>query len=602
MLNLLHYVRKRLYARRQPAQQRPRCWLTVEKLEDRCLLSGPPASTPPLLPAVTVGLTEKQIDRADPVINWNAIMLRAIWSDATPPTQASRVEAMVAVAVYDAVDGIDPVYDFYSVPGLNAQPPRHASQETAAIAAAYTVLSSLYPDQKATFDAAYQASLEDVHGGKKAKADGIAWGQTVGNAVLAWRSQDGSNAHSDYQAAPPGGPIGVYELTPGAGLEAHGDFLPPLAPQWGQVTPWAMTSADQFLPPAPPAVGSDEYAAAFNEVKSLGDTNSTTRTQDEYDYAHFWADVPGNSVTPPGHWDEIAEHVSLQKGLNLEENARLFALLNIGLADAGINCWEAKYIYNYWRPITAIRDPRASQINPANTSDPNWTPLWNTPNFPSYTSGHSTFSGAASTILASIFGDITPFTIGSDDMPGYSRSFTSFTQAADEAGESRVVGGIHFSFDNVAGLTAGRQLGSFIAENFLLPRGEDHHDAGVANDKDDRGHQTVVSASAEDLTRPVVTAESFPLVDFDQRATNLIVRSAERGLTPGNSLTSPLSVEASLGMDPTSAKRNLDLSPVGKEAKSRTGEGAVPASDGSQDHRVFGDPLADQVFDVGVVS
>jgi PAP2 superfamily len=195
----------------------------------------------------------------------------------------------------------------------------------------------------------------------------------------------------------------------------------------------------------------------------------TTRTPDETLYAHFWADVPSHSVTPPGHWDEIAEHLALQEHLNLEENARLFGLLNIGLADAAINCWDAKYIYNYWRPITAIRDPRASQINPVTTSDSNWTPLWNTPNFPSYTSGHSTFSGTASTILASIFGTNVGFTNGSDDMPGYSRSFTSLGQAADEAGESRVVGGIHFFFDNVAGLTAGREIGGYVAGNFLQP-------------------------------------------------------------------------------------------------------------------------------------
>jgi hypothetical protein len=184
-------------------------------------------------------------------------------------------------------------------------------------------------------------------------------------------------------------------------------------------------------------------------------------------------------VTPPGHWDEIAEHLALQEHLSLEQNARLFALLNIGLADAAINCWGVKYIYDYWRPITAIRDPRASQINPRNTPDPTWTPLWNTPNFPSYASGHSTFSGAASTILASVFGPNTAFTISSDDMPGYSRSFTSFAQAADEAGESRVVGGIHFAFDNTAGLQAGREIGVYIAQNFLLPFGSSGGRAGV---------------------------------------------------------------------------------------------------------------------------
>jgi hypothetical protein len=210
-------------------------------------------------------------------------------------------------------------------------------------------------------------------------------------------------------------------------------------------------------------VTSAAYAAAFNEVKSLGAANSTTRTPDETLYADFWADVPGHSVTPPGHWDEIAEHVALQRHFNLVQNAHLFALLNMGLADAAIVCWDAKYVYNYWRPVTAIRDPRASQLNPATTSDPNWTPLWNTPNFPSYDSGHSSFSGTASVILASLFGPHTHFTVGSDDMPGYSRSFKSFTRAAGEAGESRVVGGIHFQFDNQAALQSGQKLGRVVA-------------------------------------------------------------------------------------------------------------------------------------------
>jgi hypothetical protein len=443
----------------------------VEQLEDRCVLSAPPPIPYGPLPAVTLGLTAQQVDHADAVINWNATMLRAIWNAATPPTLASRVMAMVGVAVYDAVDGIVPNCTFYPVPELDAAAaPRGASREAAAIAAADVVLNSLYPGQRAMFDAEYQASLAGIPDNKP-KADGIAWGQAVGNAVRAWRSQDGWNAPSSYQPAPPGGTPGEYELTPNAGLEGKPPgFLPALTPQWGQVTPWAMTSAAQFLPPPPPALGSPEYAAAFNEVKRLGDTNSTTRTADETLFAQFWADVPGHSVTPPGHWDEIAEHVSLQQHLNLQQNAHLFALVNIALADAAINCWDTKYIYNFWRPITAIRDSRASQINPATTSDPTWTPLWNTPNFPGYTSGHATFSGAASVILTSIFGPNFHFTMGSDDMPGYSRSFTSFAQAADEAADSRLVGGIHFCFDNEAGLAAGRALGGYITANFLLPR------------------------------------------------------------------------------------------------------------------------------------
>jgi hypothetical protein len=453
-------------------RSRLRYQLRVELLEERWLLAAPPPIPPLLLPAVTIGLAQEQINQADVVINWNAEMLRAIWTDGTPPTWASRVEAMVGVAVYDAVEGLQGArYTFYPVPGLDPGSASHgASRQAAAVAAADTVLHSLYPDQTSMFDSQYQADLAGIPDGPP-KTRGIAWGQTVANAVLAWRASDGSTAISNYQAAPPGGPPGVYELTPSAGQEGPPPpgFEPPLTPQWGQVTTWAMTSFDQFPLPGPPALDSAEYAADFNDVKSLGDTNSTTRTADETQYAHFWADVPGHSVTPPGHWDEIAEHVSLQVGLDLQDNAHLFALVNIGLADAAINCWGFKYVDNFWRPITAIRDPRASQINPATTSDPNWTPLWNTPPFPSYASGHSTFSGAASTILASIFGDNFSFTDGSDDMPGYSRSFTSFTQAANEAGESRVVGGIHFAFDNTDGLAAGRAIGGYVAQNFLLP-------------------------------------------------------------------------------------------------------------------------------------
>lgn len=430
----------------------------IERLEDRRLLSAAPAI--PIGPSatVTVDLTAREVAHGDAVVNWNATMLQAIWNAATPPTIASRAMAMVGVAVFDAVAGRHGE-DTYKIPGLTARPAADASPEAAAIAAADAVLNSLFPAQKPIFDSEYQATLAQVPDGRR-KTDGLVWGQTVANSMIAWRSQDGSTNTSMYQPAPAGGPAGQYELTPGVSSV--------LSPQWGQVTPWAMpVGSTQFLPPPPPALDSAQYAADFNKTKSLGGTTSTTRTPDQTAYAHFWADVPGNSVTPPGHWDEIAEHVSLQRHLSPKQNARLFGLLNIGLADAAICCWNAKYLDNFWRPVTAINDPRAAQINPATASDPTWKPLWKTPNFPSYTSGHSTFSGAASSILSALFGKNVHFTIGSDNMPGYSRSFTSFTAAADEAGESRVVGGIHFEFDNQAGLAVGRNLGNFVIKNFL---------------------------------------------------------------------------------------------------------------------------------------
>jgi hypothetical protein len=220
----LHGFRSLKRRRHLPCNPR----LSLEFLEQRCLLTTPPAGTGPL-PAVTVGLTERQADNADVVVDWNATMLRAIWADATPPTVASRVMALVGVAVYYAVDAIHPAFELYPVPGLTSSPPGNASPEAAGIAAADTVLSSLYPDQQALFATEYQATFSGLHG-KARVANGLAWGQTVANAVLAWRSQDGSNASSNYTPAPPGGPPGVYELTPSA-------YKPALSPQWGQVSP-----------------------------------------------------------------------------------------------------------------------------------------------------------------------------------------------------------------------------------------------------------------------------------------------------------------------------------------------------------------------------
>src|SRR2546428_7179245 len=165
----------------------------VEALEERCLLSGSPPIPYGPLPAVTTGLSDQQVSHADAVINWNATMLRAIWNAGTPPTATSRVEAMVGIAVYDAVDGVQPIYQLYPVPGLSETPKPDASREAAAIAAADTVLNSLYPAQQAMFDAEYQATLAHIPDNKP-RADGIAWGQSVANAVLAWRSTDGSTA------------------------------------------------------------------------------------------------------------------------------------------------------------------------------------------------------------------------------------------------------------------------------------------------------------------------------------------------------------------------------------------------------------------------
>jgi membrane-associated phospholipid phosphatase len=469
--------------------------LAVEPLEARCLLSGGPPAAVPIgpPPAATAGLTENQIRRADVVIDWNATLIQALHNAATPPTVASRALALVGVAVYDAVDAVRPTYELYPLPGFNPRPPHDASAEAAAIGAAYRVLSALFPAQQAMFTAELQATLGTLPGNKPT-ADGFAFGQSVADAVLAWRANDGSAKVVSYT---PGTAPGDYQLTPPG-------FQSPLSPQWPGVTPWAMTSGSQFRPPPPPALTSAEYAADFNQVKALGGATSAVRTPEQTLIAHFWADVPGHSPSPPGHWDEIAEHLGMQFNLSLADNARLFALVNIALADAGLACWDAKYHYDFWRPITAIQNA-GSDGNPLTTPDTTWTPLWTTPSFQSYTSGHSTFSGAASTVLASLFGDRTRFTIGTDDMPGVTRTFTSFSQAADEAGMSRIYGGIHFMFDNLAGLTCGRALGNYLTDHFLRPLRGPGHDHG---DGDDGPTALMGRSTQPSLTSLIVAAGS----------------------------------------------------------------------------------------------
>jgi len=204
-------------------------------------------------------------------------------------------------------------------------------------------------------------------------------------------------------------------------------------------------------------------------VKSVGVLNSTTRTADQSDYAHFWADLPGRTFTPPGHWNQIAQHAAMSQRLGLREEARLFALLNIALADAGISCWETKNYYDFWRPVTAIREGGVDG-NDQTASDPGWSPQWDSPAFSSYTSGHATFSAAAATVLEGVFGDNFAFWDTGDASERLApRHFTSFQQAAEEAADSRMYGGIHFRFDNEAGLEAGTEIGQFVLQNALLP-------------------------------------------------------------------------------------------------------------------------------------
>ena len=381
---------------------------------------------------------------ADAVRDWAGVTLQSLWATSTPAPQAARALGTVGAAMFDAVNSVTGGYQAYKFP-VPAAP--GASADAAAAVAAARTLEGLFPARTPLFEAHLAGSLADVPD-PAAGAGGRAVGEAVAAAMIAWRKTDGSTAKVPFT---PGAAPGDYRPTPPA-------YAPALDPQWPAVTPFAMTTGSQFRPGPPPALDSAQYATDLAQVQAVGGATSAVRTPDQTLVAHFWSDLTGVSVTPPGHWWEIALRVSGQQGLSLTADARLFGALGVALADAAVVSWDAKYLYHEWRPVTAIQQ-----------TDPAWAPLWPTPNFPSYTSGHSTFSGAAGEILGAVFGADTAFTASSDDVPGVVRAYASFAQAADEAGESRIYGGIHFESDNQAGLASGRALGQYVAANFFRP-------------------------------------------------------------------------------------------------------------------------------------
>lgn len=393
---------------------------------------------------------------ADVILDWSEITLDAIRADRTAPPRAGRALAMVHVAMFDAVNAVSQNYDPYL--DLNVTVRAGTSREAAAATAAHRVLVALFPGQSAAFDAALANTLGQIADGQS-QNDGEALGIAVGDAMLALRNADGSGATVAYTV---GTEPGDWQPTPPA-------FAAAVLPQWPDVTPFCIPDIAQVRRPGPPALTSAEYATSFNEVKALGEVNSTARTADQTQIAFFWVDGPG-TATPPGHWFQIARDVANQRGTSLEENARLFALLGMAECDAGICAWDNKYAYDDWRPVTAIR-AADTDGNPDTEPDPAWTPLIPTPPFPSYTSGHSTFSGAGGKILALFFGrDDLPFSTASDDVPGVTRNFNRFSEASNEAGRSRIYGGIHWEYDNQDGLSTGRELALYVFDHFLQPR------------------------------------------------------------------------------------------------------------------------------------
>jgi hypothetical protein len=394
---------------------------------------------------------------SDEVTDWNRIMLDAL---VAPPAVAAplapRPAAIVMAAVFDAVNGIERHYaPIHVAPAA----PAGASQRAAAVQAAYASLVRLFPAQTGTFDAQRTFSLAGIASGPAAEHSesiqrGIEWGQSVADAIWDWRTNDGL---SNVQPPFTGG------LAPGQWRPTPPASAPGLAPQMAQMTPWVMATPSQFRPAGPNSLTSEQYAADLNETETMGSATSSVRTPDQTLYVQFWA-----STGPANFWDPVATRLSAGRHFTLSENARLLALLNVALADAVIGCWDAKYTYDSWRPITAIR-LADTDGNPATTADQSWTPLIATPPFPEYPSAHSCVSSAAARILAAYFGENTVFSVTSNGMPTVVRYFSKFSDVLDEVKNARVFGGIHFRTACNDGQALGNAVGDYVLQNALLP-------------------------------------------------------------------------------------------------------------------------------------
>lgn len=392
----------------------------------------------------------------NPVLQWNRALLVIVRTAGAQPAtiHTTRSFAIMHAAIYDAVNSIDKTHTPYLV-NLKGVP-QSASQEAAAAAAAHEVLLGLYPNFQAMLDAQLQQSLTQIPDGA-AKADGIIVGQTVADGILALRSNDGSNASpipyvfgnapGDYQSTPPNFPT------------------QPQFTHWSHVTPFTLERANQFRPGPPPDLTSERYATVFNQVKSLGIANSTAASADQALTGRFWNGAIQN------YWNEISQTLALERNLTTAESARLFALLNLAFADGVIAFYDAKYVYNLWRPVTAIRAADTDN-NPETLADPNWLPeTTNTAPDPSYPGAHAVISAAGGSVLISFFdSDHFDFTVTSEVLAGVTRSFTRISAAEEEATLSRIFAGQHFLSDLTAGHRLGRNVADFVVDNFLTLR------------------------------------------------------------------------------------------------------------------------------------
>lgn len=391
------------------------------------------------------------------IVQWNRVLMETVLTPGQHPATIMPVRsyAIMHTAMFDAVNSIEGSHTPYltDVPGS-----QHASVQAAAAQAARDVLVGLYPTRVAIFDAELAVSLQGIE--ESRAQQGIRVGQIVAERILAVRATDGWNAPPPAYVLP--GTAGNWQPVPPANTAATFTHYP-------SVMPFGITSPGQFVPGPPPSMTSAQYAADLNEVKELGALNSTTRTADQTQVARLWANVgtPTNFLLV---WNNVARTVSESRNLTTVERARLFALTNISLHDALQVTFTSKFQYGLWRPLTAIR--RADEDGNANTvADPAWLSLIPSPPYPSYAGNMAAIGTSQATILAQFFGrDDISFQHTWAGAGGATRSYAGFNAMANEQERARVYGGIHFTFDNVAGQSVGRNVANYIFANVMRPR------------------------------------------------------------------------------------------------------------------------------------
>jgi hypothetical protein len=392
---------------------------------------------------------------ADEVLVWNQVACRAVTTaPATAPPLTSRILAMTHAAMFDAHNGIERRFEPIHVD--DAEPEPGASKRAAVVQAAYAVLIAEYPAQAAALGDDRSASLAAIAGGGVDESQsiqrGLAWGQYVAERIRAWRAADGV---FPLVADPGGMGVGVWRPTPPA-------FAPGFGITLGLAIPFVIPTTSTFRPAGPPSLTSAEYAADVNEVQRVGRAVTMDRTADQTEAVLFWAG------TAPTFWNRAAVAAATARNTSLSQNARLFALLNMAVADSNMTTFESKYFFRLWRPIHAIT-LAGTDGNPGTVQEDGWTSFLVNPPYPEYTSGHQSISGAAATVLTAFFGGAMPVAGTSEGLPGVTRSWPSFEAAADEASMARIWGGIHFRFAMRDTREVARQVVAYVLEHAARP-------------------------------------------------------------------------------------------------------------------------------------